>query len=390
MKTQPFTVNLSQSILDELQNRLKHTRFPQIDPRVTGWDNGADLVYMRELIRYWADEFDWRKSEKEINSFANYKTTIDGIEIHFIHEKSNGTNGKPILLTHGWPDSFYRFHKVIPLLTKEYDLVLPSIPGFGFSAHEAVNSSKVAELWRKLMTEVLGYEKFFAHGGDTGSMVTIALAREHGDVVEAIHLTDVGYYVSELDPETTMEAEKEYLDKLNAWSFKEGAYAALHLTKPLSVSYALSDSPAGLAAWMISAVDGFSDNHDVETSFGSRDELLTNLTLYWVTQTAGSAIQVYKEEAGSAGDWSADGSAEAWSDEAGTGNWSAGEPEKIMTPTAIAVFPRDADFPKEYAERQGLNVQRYRRYSEGGHWPALEMPEIFANEILEAFQELDR
>jgi pimeloyl-ACP methyl ester carboxylesterase len=373
MQPKSFTINISEDTLNDLKRRLKETRFPN-KSQDAGWSNGTDLTYMKDLVDYWQHTYDWRKAEKEINSFDNYTVAIDEIDIHFIHQKSKKANAQAIILTHGWPDSFYRFHEVISLLAEEYDVIVPSLPGFGFSSPRAMASKDVANLWAKLMTESLGYETFLAAGGDLGSGVTIALARDHGDVVKAIHLTDVGWDGNQPDASTLTKDEKAYLDKTGMFYMTEGSYIMMHSMKPLTVAYGVNDSPAGLAAWAASFANNGNDHNYVDTAFGGRDAFLTNMTIYWATHTAGSAMQMYREEVKAA---------------FSVGAWSApAEPAKIPTPVAIAIFPHDEVFPKEWAERKGLNVQCYTTLLEGGHFAAMDVPKLFANDIIDSFTKL--
>ncbi len=371
MKPEKFTVAIPQDDIDDLKYRLEHARMPK---SLGGkpWSNGTDLAFMQEVVEYWRDTYDWRQAEAEINSFDNYKVAIDGVEIHFIHQKNADPQAKTILLTHGWPDSFYRFHTVIPRLTKEYNIVVPSLPGYGFSTPHGMGSKRVADLWAVLMKEVLGYDAFFAVGGDTGAPVTMALARQHAEMVKAIHLTDVGW--GTVDEADLAPAEKKFQEETSAWYWSEGAYTMVHATKPLSLAYALNDSPVGLAAWAASFANRGKDYNYVDEAFGGRDAFLTNMCIYWFTGTAGSAMQMYKEEA-------------AQNMSAGWGEEAASTP-KSDVPTALTVYPNDAHVPKEWAARQGLNVQRYKVMEKGGHFAAMELPELFAEDIIQAFAEM--
>jgi len=368
MKPKPFKIDIQQSVLDDLQERLARTRWPD-EPDGAGWDYGTDLEYMKPLVKYWQQKYDWRKHEAELNSFAQFKATINDVAIHFIHERSKKTDAPALVLTHGWPDSFYRFHKVIPLLTKDFDVVVPSLPGFGFSDRKSLPSTAIADLWAKLMVDVLGYKSFFAAGGDSGSSVTRALAAQHSDIVSAIHLTDVGYPMGQEDPSTFSKAEQEFAKFVQGWQMKEGAYNMVQATKPQSIAFSLNDSPVGLAAWIISMIDTGADKDNVEGAFGSKDELLTNIMIYWVTQTAGSAARWYLEDARAA--------------------YAPGAPkqEPSTVPASIALFPREAQFPKEWAERS-VNVQRFTKMPKGGHFAALEVPEEYAKDVRESFAEL--
>jgi microsomal epoxide hydrolase len=323
-------------------------------------------------------KYDWRQHEAALNKYNHFKADLDGVNVHFIHERGKGPNPTPIILTHGWPDSFYRFHKIIPMLTDpeqyggkaddSFDVVVPSVPGYGFSDRKAMTSQAVADLWVQLMTRVLGYERFAAAGGDMGTRVTKALALQHPDVVTAIHLTDVDYPTGQ--EEGMSEAEQQFAGFIQGWWFMEGAYAMLQMTKPQSLAFALNDSPVGLAAWMLSFIKTGAEGDQVEEAFGGRDELLTNITIYWATQTAGSAARMYLEDARA-----------SYSHEGGP------QPEqRSEVPAAVALLPREAQFPREWAERS-LNVQRFTKMPRGGHFAPLEEPELFVNDLREFFRQ---
>ena len=377
MAATPYKISVPDSVLDDLQERLARTRWPD-EVENSGWSMGTNLAYTRELAGYWQREYDWRKQEAELNKLAQYKVEIDGVSVHYVHERSKGPNPTPIILTHGWPDSFYRFHKVIPMLTDpasyggnaedSFDVVVPSVPGFGFSDRKAMTSSAVADLWAKLMTEVLGYERFAAAGGDVGTNVTKALARQHPELLTGIHLTDVGYPTGQEDFSTMTEAEREYAGFTQGWWFTQGAYNMMQSTKPQTIAFGLNDSPVGLASWILSFVDTGADNHQVEAAFGGRDDLLTNITIYWATQTAGSAARMYREEARA-----------TYAHEGGPQPVGRSE-----VPASVALFPREGQFPREWAERT-LNVQRFTKMPRGGHFAALEEPELYANDLRESF-----
>ena len=372
MKPEKFIVNIPQSEIDDLKYRLGHARLPKaLDGKP--WSSGPELDFMQDVAAYWREKYDWRKAEAEINSFDNYKVTINDVEIHFVHQKNENPKAKTILLTHGWPDSFYRFHAVIPMLAKDYNVVVPSLPGYGFSAPKGMGSKRIADIWAQLMKDTLGYEEFFAVGGDTGAPVTIALARQHPDITKAIHLTDVGWGM--VDEADLKPAEKKFQEETSAWYWSEGAYTMMHATKPMTLAYALNDSPVGLAAWAASFANRGKDHNYVDEAFGGRDAFLTTMSIYWFTGTIGSAMQMYKEEA-------------AQNMSAGWGEEPKATP-KCEVPTALTIYPNDAHVPKEWAERQGLNVQRYTVMDKGGHFAAMELPEVFVSDIKAAFNELD-
>ena len=242
-----------------------------------------------------------------------------------------------------------------------FDVVVPSLPGFGFSERKSMSSGAVADLWARLMTETLGYERFFAAGGDIGSGVTKELALRYPERVRAIHLTDVGYPTGQ-EPDLS-EEEQQFAQFIQGWWFTEGAYSMLQMTKPQSLAFSLNNSPAGWAAWVLSFIDTGADGDDVETAFGGRDQLLTNLMIYWVTQTAGSAARMYLEDARA-----------GWSQEGGHAEL------RSSVPAGIALFPREAQFPRAWAERS-LNVQHFEKMPRGGHFAALEEPELFVQDL---------
>jgi pimeloyl-ACP methyl ester carboxylesterase len=368
MKTQPFQIEIPQTVLDDLQERLANTRWPD-EAEGAGWSMGTNLEYLQDLVKYWQTKYDWRTREAELNRLKQFTAEIDGVKIHFVFERGQGPNPTPIILTHGWPDSFYRFHKIIPMLTNpeqyggkpedSFDVIVPSIPGFGFSDREAMPDAAVADLWAKLMTG-LGYEDFAAAGGDIGGGVTLALAKQYPERVIGVHVTDVGYPTGQ--EEHLTEAEQEFAKFIQGWWFKEGAYAMLQASKPQTIAFSLNDSPVGLAAWILSFASTGAGaktlDNGVEKAFGGRDELLTNIMLYWVTQTAGSSARMYQANAQA-----------AW------GGGATTQKQGNEVPAAFALFPREAPTPREWVERH-TNLKRFTKMPQGGHFAALEEPEL--------------
>ena len=373
----PFKIEVPQTILDDLKARLKQTRWTD-EPKDAGWNYGINPKYLHELVDYWQTKYDWRKQEAMLNKFPQFTTKIDGIKIHFLYIKGKCKSPKPLILTHGWPDCFYRFYKVIPMLTdpatysgnpdQSFDVIVPSIPGFGFSDHVALSPDKVAILWAKLMTDVLGYKSFYAAGGDIGSGVTKSLAQQYPDLVKAIHITDVDYPNGTEDFSKMTEAEQKFGKFIQGWWPQEGAYNMIQSTKPQTLGYGLNNSPVGLASWILEKFNSWSDNKgNIENSF-TKDELITNIMIYWVSQTINSSIRMYLET-----------SRASYTKE--------GKPkpiQRIETPTGIALFPAEAQFPKEWAERS-VNVQQFNKIPKGGHFAALEVPELWAKEITSFF-----
>ncbi len=383
---QPFRIEVSAEVLSDVQRRLQATRWTsQIED--TGWAAGTDVNYLKELVGYWQNGFDWRRQESALNQFAHFKTQIDGLAIHFIHERGKGPAPFPLILTHGYPDSFFRFVKLIPMLTDPlsyngraedaFDVVVPDLPGYGFSGKPAKHGSifEVHNLWSRLMTAKLGYRKFGAHGGDWGSTVTEQLARSHAGSVAAIHLTDVPFgHLLQKKPDDASPAERKFFEHNDRWLPKEGAYATIQSSKPQSLAHALNDSPAGLAGWIVEKFRAWSDcAGNVETRF-SKDELLTQIMIYWATDTIGTSFLPYYDFA-NAGTFK-------WIEE-GVKNWVG----SAKVPAAFALFPKDiSQPPREWAQRF-FNVQRWTEMPRGGHFAALEEPAKLAEDMRAWFRQ---
>ena len=288
MEVKPFEIRVSDEVLEDLQRRLAATRWPDEIPG-SDWEYGSNLAYVQELVEYWQNRFDWRTQERLLNSFQHFKADVDGLEIHFIHQRGQGPSPMPLIITHGWPGSIFEMHKIIPLLADPaahggnaadaFDVVAPSLPGFGFSDHPSspgVEVAKTAVLWEKLMTEGLGYPRFAAQGGDIGAGVTAQLGYSHAESLYGIHLTSVTRPMPYLGhgSRALTEAESTALVERERWQQAEGGYAHLQGTKPQTLAYGLNDSPAGLAAWIVEKYRAWSDcDGDVEKRF-TKDELL--------------------------------------------------------------------------------------------------------------------
>lgn len=380
MSIQPFSINVAQSTLDDLHERLARTRWPD-EAQGAGWEYGTNLEYLKSLTAYWQHQFDWRAQEAKLNQFAQFRADIDGFGIHFIHERGRGPKPLPIILTHGWPGSFFEMSKIIPLLTDpgshggdvadSFDVIVPSLPGFGFSDRPTVAGMtliKTAELWARLMTEGLGYSRFAAAGGDIGSGVTRCLALTHPELLVGIHLTYLGSSSLSVDQTDLSEAEQHYLRAVQQWSRQEGAYEHLQATRPQTLAYGLNDSPVGLAAWIIEKFRSWSDcDGEIERRF-SKDELLTAIMIYWVTETLNSSIRTYYENAHAPSP-----------SQAG---------QYINVPTGFALFPREIELPpREWAERT-LHIQHWTQMPRGGHFAALEEPELLVEDIRAFFRPL--
>ena len=382
MAVQPYKIEIPDSVLDDLKSRLERTRWPDELPG-TGWDYGSNLDYVKELVEYWRTKFDWHAQEKLINSFSHFKSKVDGLNIHFIHEKGKGPNPMPLVITHGWPGTFFEMYKVIPMLSDPashggdpadaFDVVAPSMPGYGFSDatdKRGLSVLSIGDLWAKLMSENLGYQKFAAQGGDWGARVTAKLGLSHGDKVIGIHTTSTSSPTPYQGPGTRelSEAENAMLAQRVQWLADEGGYSHIQATKPQTLSYGLNDSPAGLAAWIVEKYRTWSDcGGDVESRF-TKDELLTTITIYWVTQSINSSTRLYYESFFQA--------------------WDLAKDEKIQVPVAIASFPRENSVPlREWAERS-FNIQQWTDMPSGGHFAALEEPDRLVEDIRRFFRGL--
>jgi pimeloyl-ACP methyl ester carboxylesterase len=343
--------------LDDLRLRLQNTRWPSVVAG-SGWERGADVDYLRELVDYWRTSFDWRAQESALSRFTHERVRVSGLSLHQIHQRAAEENALPLLLLHGWPDSFLRYTKALPLLDG-FHRVVPSLPGFGFSERPAApgwTAMRMADALAELMT-VNGYERFVVSGGDVGSSIAEQLARRHTDRVIALHLTDVPYtHLFSVDPAELTEPERAYLSAGRAWQMSEGAYALIQSTKPMTAAVGLADSPAGLAAWIVEKLHSWSDcDGQLERRF-TRDEILTWVTLYWVTNTIGSSFLPYVE-------------------------YQPGSDDEVTVPTGVTIFPKDlVPAPRQFAERF-FRIVRWTELRTGGHFTAWEEPEAFASEL---------
>jgi pimeloyl-ACP methyl ester carboxylesterase len=376
---EPFLPPDSRNAIEDLRTRLRATRWPDA-PEDAGWSLGTDLDYLRELVAYWADEFDWDAQEAALSTSPRFTTTVDGHGIHFVHARANGAPGTalPLILSHGWPDSFWRYSKVVPLLTDPgahgadpadaFDVIVPDMPGYGYSdlpTGPALNSIEVSDLWAELMSS-LGYERFIAAGGDIGSHVSRYLALDHPDRVTAVHFLGGGLPVFAGDPSVLSPEERAWMADGAAWSVTEGAYAAMHRTKPQTAAFGLTDSPVGLAAWIVEKLRSWSDSDgDVESVF-SKDEILTNITIYWLTGTIGSSMRMYNAN----------------------GSIPPSElSRRIEVPSGFSLFPGDTlrPPPHEWLGRTA-NVAWVSEPDRGGHFAPFEQPELYAAELREFFR----
>jgi microsomal epoxide hydrolase len=387
---EPFTIHVPQATLDDLSRRLAATRYgprSAAEHAANGWDAGTPPAYLRALVAYWRAAYDWRAQEARLNRFAQFRAPVGGTTVHFLHERGRGDAPLPLVLTHGFPDSFLRFEKLIPLLADPtahggdardaFEVVVPSLPGFGFSdkPDEAGSLFGVGDLWRELMTDVLGYTRFGAHGGDWGSLVTEQLARSHSDAVVGVHLTDVPFWRAFQRPKDLSPAEESLFLRNEQFQREEGAYNMIQSSRPQTLADGLNDSPAGLAAWLIEKFERLSDCHgEIENRF-TKDELLTNVMVYWTTETIGSSFLPYYDLR-----------------HAGAARWLVEKAREWVgsaeVPAGFALFPKEySPPPREWAQRF-FNVRRWTPMPRGGHFGAMEEPELLATEIRAFFRPL--
>jgi pimeloyl-ACP methyl ester carboxylesterase len=353
------------AVLDDLRARLQNTRWPSA-VEGQGWSRGTDLAYLSELVDYWRTGFDWRAQEAALGRLTHERVPVLDLSLHQIHERAADPNSLPVLLLHGWPDSFLRYLKALPLLDM-FHRVVPSLPGFGFSERPTSpgwTPTRVADALAELMA-ANGYDRFLVSGGDVGSSVAEQLARRHADRVVALHLTDVPYtHLFSVDQSELTNAERAYLAAGREWQMSEGAYALIQSTKPTTAAVGLADSPAGLAAWIVEKLRSWSDcDGQLERRF-SRDEILTWVTLYWVTNTIGSSFIPYVE-------------------------YEPGDDSELTVPTGVTIFPKDlVTAPRAFADRF-FNIVRWTELPTGGHFTAWEEPEAFARELTALAQEVN-
>ncbi len=377
---QPFSIKIAQEQIDDLHRRLNATRWPD-EIANDKWEYGTNKGYLQELCNYWQHEYDWKAQEAYLNSFHHFKETIDDTGIHFIHHKGSGDNTIPVMLIHGWPDSFVRFLQLIPLLTKaddrgvSFDVIVPSIPGFGFSdltKEPGMNPKKIAALFAQLMKN-LGYDKFIAHGGDWGGSITEALALYHKDRLLGIHLTDVPFHHAMMPVDDPNAAEKVYIEERKVWQQTEGGYFMIQSTKPQTLAYSLNDSPAGICGWITEKFKTWTDNDRKIEDAIKRDELLNNISIYWFTNTINSAHRIYYETM-KALMQTMYNPLQKLNPFDKTGN-------KSEVPAGFALFPKDISSPpKEFAERF-FAVKRWTKMKQGGHFTAMEEPQDLADEL---------
>ena len=364
----PFTINTPEEQLTDLRKRINNTRWAE-EECVDDWSQGIPLTYVREIADYWANQYDWRKSEQYLNTFDHFQTNIDDLDIHFIHQKSPHPDAYPLIITHGWPGSIVDFHKVIhPLVdqTKHggkaeaaFHVVCPSLPGYGFSGKPSQAGwgvEKIAETWDQLMVR-LGYENYGAQGGDWGAAVTTQIGRNIGHC-DAIHINmPIGRPTPESLQDPTDE-EKSALEGLTYYQEWDSGYSKQQSTRPQTLGYGLVDSPVGQMAWIIEKFWSWMDCDGHPENTLTRDELLDNVMLYWLTASGASSARLYWESFG-----------------------SFGGGDKVELPTGVASFPKEIiRSPRRWCE-ESYNITHWTTMPRGGHFGAFEQPELFINDL---------
>ncbi|MFJ3577133.1 epoxide hydrolase family protein [Streptomyces rubiginosohelvolus] len=370
-----YETHATDADLDDLRARLAAARLPEAEtvrgapPGPRRWDQGVPLADLAEVVEYWRTGYDWRAFEERLNRMGQFRTTVDGLGIHFLHRRSARPDAVPLLLTHGWPGSVVEFLHVMDELADPQDaeapafhVVAPSLPGFGFSEKPATTgwgTEKIAAAWVDLMGR-LGYGRFLAHGGDWGGNITTVLGGRFPDRVLGVHST-----FAEAPPGLTTdgltETERGWTEETRHFWRHRAAYAKAQATRPQTIGYALVDSPVGLLAWILDKFAEWSDTEDSPFETLSRDRVLDNVTLYWLTRTGASAARIYYES-----------------------HNSLDPALRVDVPSAITMYPRDIDkTPRPWAQERYRNIVRWRAPEAGGHFPSLEMPGFFVADLRE-------
>ena len=368
----PFTIDIPQADLDDLADRIARTRWPEAEP-VDDWSQGIPLSYVRDIVEYWATKYDWRATEQRLNRFPQFTTTIDGLDIHFLHVRSPEADAKPLVMTHGWPGSFVEFHKVIEPLadpvahggdaSDAFHVVCPSLPGYGFSGKPTVPGWSVdhtADAWGALMAR-LGYDRYVAQGGDWGAMVTSAIGMRDVDHVAGIHL-NMPVVVPDVEGEMTPEEQAALARQVEFMEWETG-YSKQQSTRPQTLGYGLVDSPVGQAAWILEKFKAWTDTKELAEEVLTRDELLDNVMLYWLPAAGASSARLYWE------------------------SYNTLDMSTIGVPVGCSIFPGEIFHPsRRWAETRYLDLRYWGTPSTGGHFAAFEAPEVFVEEVRACFR----
>jgi microsomal epoxide hydrolase len=376
----PFRIAVPDAVLADLRERLARVRWPDEIPD-SGWRYGTDLATMKDLVAYWRDGFDWRAQEAALNGWPQFTAPVGGLDVHFIHAPGAGPNPMPLLISHGWPGSIVEFQQLLPRLTDpakfggdprdSFTVIAPSLPGYGFSFapnQPRLGLKAIADTFATLMTDVLGYRRFAAQGGDWGAFVTTLLGAFHPDRLAGIHVTLLAAGRDTTPGANPSAEETRYQEQLKQWEREETGYQWIQGTKPQTLAYGLTDSPVGLLAWITEKFRTWTDcGGDVVRHIG-RDRLLTNVTVYWVTGAINSSFWPYYDRRHE--------------------RWPLARDQRVAVPTAYASFPKEIlHVPRAWAERV-YDIRRWTEMKSGGHFAAMEEPEALATDIAEFFRPL--
>ena len=375
----PFQLSVPESVLKDLRQRLLNVRLPD-EPPLAPWSTGTSVAYLKELLDYWADGFDWRAQEAKLNAFRQFTVPLAGIDVHFIHEQGKGPDPIPLLLCHGWPGSVMEFYKLLPMLTDParfggdpadaFTVIAPSLPGYVFSfkpGQKRFGVEEIAEVLAALMTDVLGYKRFGAQGGDWGAFIASRLGFAFPERMVGIHLNLLAVRRDTKILASPSPEEKVFLDQLNFFLKEETGYQWIQGTKPTTLAFALTDSPAGLAAWLVEKFRTWTDCGGYPETALTRDEMLAGIMLYWATGAIGSSFWPYYARM--------------------HGPWPIPEGSTVDVPTGYVEFPKEIlRPPRSVAERMYTDIRRWTVMPKGGHFAALEQPEALAEEIRAFFR----
>ncbi len=370
----PFRIDVPDEVIDDLRRRLTTTRWPEAEV-VDDWSQGAPLAWIQDMCSYWSTGYDWRAREAMLNRFDQFITTIDGLDIHFVHQRSPHPEAKPLVITHGWPGSIVEFHKVIEPFTDPtrhggtaddaFHVICPTLPGFGFSGKPSTTGwgvERIADAWATLMAR-LGYDKYFAQGGDWGSAVTRSIGGQDPQHCAAIHITLAMGTRPRLDGEPTPE-EQRAIKGAEYYSAWDSGYSKQQATRPQTLGYGLADSPAGQAAWILEKFWAWTDCDGHPENVLNRDELIDNLMMYWSTNSATSSARIYWE--------------------------SFGKPRAVnlSVPVGVTVYPKEIVPPvRAWMEADYPNIVHWAEQPKGGHFAAFEQPELFVDDIRTCFRQ---
>ena len=372
---EPFVIGVDGAALDDLRDRLRRARWPEREP-VGDWSQGVPLGYLRDLCGYWAEGYDWRAAEARLNQVPQFTTRIDGLDIHFLHVRSPHPGAVPLVMTHGWPGSFLEFEGVLGPLTDPpahggdppdaFDVVVPSLPGYGFSGKPSATGwdvHRIARAWAELMTR-LGYDRFLALGSDWGTSISISLALQHPGRLLGIHLVPPLAPPDRSAGDLTGD-ERAALADLDQRSRTGSGYSAIQGTSPQTIGYALTDSPAGLCAWITEKLWAWADHPDDLGQVLSADQVLDNITVYWLTGTGASSARLYWESIAQVTQW-----------------FTAAAGDIVTVPAGCSVFPKEVPRPsRRWAQRRFANIVYWNQPGRGGHFAAWEQPGLFTGEV---------